>query len=365
VDKYCAGPFARVPRDAPSSREATYEAPPNIALVKYWGMRDRARAIPFNSSLSVTLGRFRSHTTVRFDPALDADQVELNGAPAAGGPREGVVGFLDRVRSDADLPDRAWVESDNNFPTASGLASSASGFAALAGAASEAAGLHLSDRDLSRLARFGSGSASRSVFGGFVEWQAGRRPDGGDCYARPLFPADHWPALVDVVVFVKGAPVKEVRSADAMQSSVATSPLFARRIAGVGRRLAAIRTAIGKRDAARLFPLIMEECDNFREVCETTRPSLDYLTATSRAVLGEVRAVNREAGTPVAGYTHDAGAHVHVFTLAPRARRVRARLARLPGVRSTLLVRPGPGGHSVGVSRRPPRGGPTTRRGRR
>src|SRR5208282_674989 len=161
-------------------------------------------------------------------------------------------------------------------------------------AASRAAGLRLSDRDLSRLARFGSGSASRSVFGGFVEWQAGRRPDGHDCYAVPLYPADHWPALVDVVVFVEGAPVKEVRSADAMQSSVATSPLYARRIAGVPRRLAAIRSAIARRDPVRLFPLIMEECDDFREVCETTRPTLDYLTATSRAVLGAVRALNRE-----------------------------------------------------------------------
>jgi diphosphomevalonate decarboxylase len=336
-----------VPAERTEARSATYEAPPNIALVKYWGMRDRERAIPYNSSLSVTLDRFRSRTQVRFDPDLTEDEVEINGAPAVGGPRDGVVHFLDRVRHDAGLTDGAAVVSDNNFPTASGLASSASGFAALAGAASRAAGLRLSARELSRLARFGSGSASRSVFGGFVEWRAGSRPDGRDCYARPLYPADHWPALVDVVVFVEGAPVKEVRSADAMQTSVATSPLYAHRLAGVPRRLAAIRTAIGKREAARLFPLIMEECDDFRAVCETTRPSLDYLTPASRATLGEVRALNREAGTPIAGYTHDAGAHVHVFTLAPHARRVRARLARLPGVRSTLLVRPGPGGHDV------------------
>jgi diphosphomevalonate decarboxylase len=364
VDKYCAGPSLCVPRDAPSPREATYRAPPNIALVKYWGMRDRARAVPYNSSLSVTLGRFRSRTHVRFDPALDDDEVELNGRPAVGGPRDGVVHFLDRVREDAGLTDRARVVSDNNFPTASGLASSASGFAALAGAASRAAGLRLSERDLSRLARFGSGSASRSVYGGFVEWQAGRRPDGGDCYARPLYPEDHWPALVDVVVFVQGAPVKEVRSADAMQSSVATSPLYARRLEAVPHRLAAIRTAIGQKDPVRLFPLIMEECDDFRAVCETTRPSLDYLTTTSRAVLGEVRALNREAGAPIAGYTHDAGAHVHVFTLAPRARRVRARLARLPGVLSTLIVRPGPGGRPVvPAPKRAPRP-PPPRRGR-
>jgi diphosphomevalonate decarboxylase len=323
-------------------------------------MRDRERAVPYNSSLSVTLDRLRSRTSVRFDPKLGEDEVVLNGVPAAGGPREGVVRFLDRVRARAGREDRAWVQSENNFPTASGLASSASGFAALAGAATLAAGLRLSGRELSKLARFGSGSASRSVFGGFVEWQAGHRLDGSDCYARPLYPPDHWPELVDIVLLVEGAPVKEVRSAEAMQATVATSPQYSRRLAELPRRLGAIRSAIGARDARRLFPLVMEECDSFRDVCETTRPALDYLTATSRAILGDVRAINREAGEPLAGYTHDAGAHVHVFTLRRHARRVRARLAHLNGVETTLLVRPGPGGHPL--LSRPARPRPAPRR---
>ena len=328
-------------------REATYEAPPNIALVKYWGVRDRERTIPYNSSISVTLDRLRSRTTVRFEPDLPDDRVELNGAVATGAPREDVVRFLDRVRDLAQVTDRASVRSHNNFPTASGLASSASGFAALTGAATAALGLSLSGRELSRLARLGSGSASRSVFGGFVEWRAGARPDGRDCYARPLFGPDHWPALVDLVAIVKSAPVKEVRSADAMQATVTTSPVYRRRLAEIPNRLRKMREAIGARDPRRLFPLVMEECDSFREVCETTRPSLDYLTTASRAILGEVRAVNREAGRPVAAYTHDAGAHVHVFTLARDVRTVRRRLARLPGVERTQLLRPGPGGHLV------------------
>jgi diphosphomevalonate decarboxylase len=336
-------------------REATCDAPPNIALVKYWGMRDRERAIPYNSSLSVTLDRFRSRTTVRFDAALPEDEVEINGEPAEGGPRDAVVRFLDRVRSLAGRTDRASVTSANNFPTASGLASSASGFAALAAAAGRAAGLRLSGHELSRLARFGSGSASRSVFGGYVEWQAGQRPDGSDCFARPLFPPDHWPELVDVVVLVDRAPKKAVRSAEAMQASVATSPLYARRISEVPKRLASLRTALRARDPDRVFPLLMEECDDFRAVCETTRPSLDYLTPASRATLGEVRAINRDAGRPVAGYTHDAGAHVHVFTLRRHASRVRSRLARLPGVSSTLLVRPGPGPRFLPTPRGRPR----------
>ena len=336
-----------MPAPARTERAATFEAPPNIALVKYWGVRDPARALPYNSSLSVTLGRFRSRTRVRFDPALAEDRVMINAAPAGGGPRKGVVDFLDRVRELAHLPDRADVVSENNFPTASGLASSASGFAALAGAGSRAAGLRLSPRALSQLARFGSGSASRSIFGGFVEWQAGSRKDGADCFARPLFGPDHWPDLVDLVIFVKGAPVKEVRSAQAMQWTVSTSPRYAARLREVPGRLARMRSALRNRDADHLFPLVMEECDSFREVCETTRPALDYLTSTSRAILGEVRQLNREAGRSVAAYTHDAGAHVHVFTLTPRLPRVRARLAHLAGVQGTLVVRPGPGAHAV------------------
>ena len=327
--------------------EATYEAPPNIALVKYWGLRDREQGLPYNSSLSVTLDRLRSRTTVRFDPDLKDDSVELNGAPAGGGPREAVVRFLERVRLRAGVPFAAEVRSRNNFPTASGMASSASGFAALAGATTAALGLSLSGRELSQLARLGSGSASRSVFGGFVEWRAGTRPDGEDCYARPIFGPDHWPALLDLVVIVKGAPTKQVRSEDAMQTSVATSPGYRRRQAEIPARIRKIRAALAGRDARRLFPLIMEECDSFRDVCETTRPSLDYLTTTSRAILGEVRALNREAGRPVAGYTHDAGAHVHVFTLARDAAKVRRRMAALPGVERTQLLRPGPGARRV------------------
>jgi diphosphomevalonate decarboxylase len=335
-------------------RSATVEAPPNIALVKYWGVRDPVRGLPFNSSLSVTLERLRSRTRVDFAPGAADDEVEINRAAATGGARAAVVRMLDIVRERSGVTERARVRSENNFPTASGLASSASGFAALAAAASLAAGLRLSGRALSQLARLGSGSASRSVFGGFVEWRAGRRPDGTDCYAVPLYPASHWPSLVDLVVLVEGAPVKEIRSAEAMQSTVRTSSEYPRRLAELSRRISRIRRAIGARDPGSLFPLVMEECDSFRSVCETTRPPLDYLTATSRAVLAEVRAANREAGRPIAAYTHDAGAHVHVFTLARHLPGLRRRLKRLPGVASTLTLRPGPGLRRVDRAGRTP-----------
>lgn len=335
------------------SQEATYEAAPNIALVKYWGIRDPVRALPYNSSLSVTLAGLATRTTVRFDPALPADRLRLNGRLADGEPLRSVREFLDRVRQEARFDGFAEVRSRNNFPTASGLASSASGFAALAGAAARAAGLRPDAAALSRLARFGSGSACRSIFGGFVEWRAGHRPDGRDCRAFPLFPPDHWPELVDLVCVVRGAPVKTVRSAVAMQASVATSPGFAARQRALPARLLRIRRAIARRDGARLFPAIIEECDDFRAVCEGTRPTLDYLTATSREILEAVRALNRRSGRPVAGYTHDAGAHVHLFTLRSDLGRLRAALAGIDGLERTRTLRPGPGGRYV--ARRPGR----------
>jgi diphosphomevalonate decarboxylase len=356
ADKYCAEPSPPAPMARSLRSAVTYEAPPNIALVKYWGVRDPVLALPYNSSISVTLDHLRSRTTVKFDPDLADDEVELNGRPATGGPRDGVVRFLDRVRALAGIAARAHVVSANNFPTASGLASSASGFAALAGAASLAAGLDLSPRALSQLARFGSGSASRSVFGGFVEWQAGSRTDGRDCYARPLEPPGHWPELVDLVVLVAEAPVKEVRSQDAMRTTVATSPYFAERQRELPARIGKIRRAIAQRDADHLFPLVMEECDSFRRVCETTEPELDYLTDTSRTVLDAVVALNRARGRAVAAYTHDAGAHVHVFTLERHLPRVRRILSAIDGVERTLVVRPGPG------ARRAAGAGPLTAR---
>ena len=323
---------------------ATYEAAPNIALLKYWGNRDPELALPCNSSLSVTLDRLRTRTTVSFDRSRSQDRFVLNGALQSGGPFSAVSHFLDRVRDAAGIAAHADVRSTNNFPTASGMASSASGFAALAGASTAAAGLELSERALSQLARCGSGSASRSIFGGFVEWRAGTRTDGRDCYARMLHPPRYWPSFRDLVLLIDAAPTKSVRSSEAMQTTVRTSPYFAQRQRELPSRTRKMARAIRDRDAAKLFPLVMEECDSFRNVCETTVPSLDYLTPSSRAVIAEVRTLNDEAHRPVAAYTHDAGAHLHVFLLAPDVASVRRRLGRIPGVRRTLVLRPGPGG---------------------
>ncbi|HEV2429767.1 MAG TPA: diphosphomevalonate decarboxylase, partial [Thermoplasmata archaeon] len=334
--------------DRRRSGQATYVAPPNIALIKYWGVRDVGLVLPNNDSFSVTLDRFFSRTRVRFGPAQGPDAFRLNGRVERGDRRRAVVRMLDEVRARSGIDAGASVTSRNNFPTASGLASSASGFAALAGASAAAARLPTDGRSISRLARLGSGSACRSVFGGFVEWKAGHRADGRDCFARPRFPAGHWPGLVDLVGLVEDAPVKSVRSAVAMQSTVATSPGYPDRLREIPGRLRRLLRALRERDEAEFFTVVIEECDSFRSVCESTRPSLDYLTPPSRRILAEVREANREAGTPIAAYTHDAGAHVHVFTTGPNVRALARRLRRVPRVARWISVRPGPGGRFVG-----------------
>jgi diphosphomevalonate decarboxylase len=239
------------------------------------------------------------------------------------------------------------VRSDNNCPTASGIASSASGFAALAGAGAAAAGLRWGPRRVSQLARHGSGSACRSLFGGFVEWRAGTRADGSDCYARPLFPEDHWPELVDLVTLLDDAPTKAVRSAVAMQRTVETAPGYRQRLAEVPVRLRGMVRALRQHNAPELFDLVIQECDSFRSVCETTDPPLDYLTSTSRQVLEAVRGLNQRSSTTLVGYTHDAGAHVHLFLEKKDLPALRAALRPVRGIRQSILLRPGPGARSV------------------
>src|SRR5699024_9461340 len=176
---------------------ATARAHSNIALIKYWGKRDTALNLPAVGSISITLDGLYTDTEVRFDPDLTADQCRLDGV-AVDATR--VSRFLDLVRTQADIGYYARVNTHNNFPTGAGLASSASGFAALATAACAAAGLKVDTRGLSRLARRGSGSAARSVFGGYAEMQRGEAADGQDVVATPLLAADAWPLAVVVAI---------------------------------------------------------------------------------------------------------------------------------------------------------------------
>ena len=175
--------------------KVTARAHTNIALVKYWGKEDEELIIPQNNSLSLTLDHFYTDTTVQFDPDLTADQFTLNGQAQE---TTKITKFLDIIRQMASSQLFARVESTNHVPTMAGLASSASAYAALALAGSKALGLDLSSKDLSRLARRGSGSACRSIYGGFVEWQKGDSDQ--TSYAVPLVENLDWDLKMIAIV---------------------------------------------------------------------------------------------------------------------------------------------------------------------
>jgi len=315
-------------------RKATAFANPNIALIKYWGNRYHGLRIPANSSLSMNMGGLTTTTTVAFDDSLTIDVVVLDGVEQAGAAKERVVQMLDRVRSMAGADAHARVESRNSFPAGAGLASSVSGFAALAVASAAAAGLNLDEAALSRLARAGSGSACRSVPGGFVEWQAGT--DDASSYAFSIAPPEHWD-LHDLIAIVDTAH-KEVGSTQGHRLAD-TSPLHAGRVASVPDRLARVKAAILERDFAALAPVVEADALAMHAVMMTSDPPLIYWQPATLAIIHAARAW-RADGVPVC-FTIDAGANVHCLCEGVASDEVRGRLDSIAGVQGVLTATPG------------------------
>lgn len=315
---------------------ATALAHPNIAFIKYWGNRDDQLRLPLTGSLSMALDGLDTVTRVNFNPDLTTDRFILNGLEQSGAALERVVHFLDHVRRLAGITLFAQVESTNNYPSGAGIASSAAAFAALALAASKAAGLDLSERELSRLARLGSGSACRSVPGGFAEWLPGSGD--ADSYAVQIAPPEHWD-LVDLIVVVD-------RSEKAIGSSAGhklaeTSPLQALRVAGVPEQLEQCRTAVLARDFERLAQVVELDSEWMHAVMRTSNPPLYYWKPATEVVLWNVRAWRAQGHAVCA--TVDAGPNVHVIALGQEASWAEAQLRALPGVQEVLTAKPGGG----------------------
>ncbi|PIE21591.1 MAG: diphosphomevalonate decarboxylase [Arachnia propionica] len=318
------------------SKQAVAVAHPNIALIKYWGKRDEQLILPVNSSLSMTLDIFPTTTTVTLPPGLAADQIELNGQQAEGVAADRVVAFLELVRGLAGRTEYARVSSTNTVPTGAGLASSAAGFAALAAAAAEVYGLELDSRALSRLARRGSGSASRSVLGGFVQWNAGE--DDESSYAEAVA----WDGLdAAMVVGIIDAGPKAISSREAMSRTVATSPFYRGWHQACDEDLAAMRAAIAAVD----LPLVGEIAERNALRMHATMlgavPPVRYLTAGTMSVLDLVADLRRQGVGAWA--TMDAGPNVKVICAAADAETVAAAMTASGHVAQTLAARPGPG----------------------
>ena len=313
---------------------ATALSHPNIAFIKYWGNQDHELRIPSNGSISMNLAGLETRTTVRFDPDLPADALTLNGSPAPPPALARASSMLDRVRAMAGLDDRASIHSANNFPTGAGIASSASAFAALALAASKAAGLDLNEAELSRLARTGSGSACRSIPGGFVEWRASASHE--DSFAYSFAPANHWD-LVDCVAVVSSAH-KATGSTEG-HAAAGSSPLQPARVLDAPRRLDLCRRAILDRDFPAFAAIVEQDSHLMHAVMMTGSSALLYWQPATLAVLHAVRLWRSEGLS--ACCTIDAGPNVHVICTAAVAGVVEARLRALAGVESVFTAKPG------------------------
>jgi len=309
-------------------------AHPNIAFIKYWGNRDESLRLPANGSISMNLDGLETRTRVTFDAGLERDKLSLDGKPVSGAGLARVAAFLDEVRRLSGLKLCAAVESGNNFPLGAGIASSAAAFAALALAAACAAGLELDQARLSRLARRGSGSACRSIPGGFVEWRPGTGD--ADSYAVSIASPEHWD-LVDCLTILSAAE-KPTGSTEG-HALAGTSPLQAARVADASRRLDLCRAALLGRDFEAFAEIVELDSNLMHAVMMTSAPPLFYWQPATLTVLQAVRAARR-GGLPVCA-TLDAGPNVHVLTLAGEAERARSLLAGLPGVKEVRLARPG------------------------
>jgi diphosphomevalonate decarboxylase len=324
--------------------KATARARANIALVKYWGKRDARLNLPVTGSLSLTLDRLHTTTSVELDPACAADEVLLDERPAPAAFAARVSAFLDLVRTRAGVRTFARVETSNDFPTGAGLASSASGFAALALAATRSAGLELSPGALSALARRGSGSAARSIFGGLVLMHAGEQGDGEGARAEPLLAADAWD--LRLVVAIGARDPKPVSSSEGMLRTQATSRLYPAFVEGCRRDLEEARAAVAARDLARLGEVAERSAAELHASALAARPPVVYLSGATLAGLEEVVGLRRE-GVP-AWFTCDAGPQAKALTDAAHAEQVARRLGEATGAAEVLVCAPGEGAEVIG-----------------
>lgn len=323
--------------------KVTAVAPANLAVVKYWGARDLSRGVPHHPSISLTMTRCRSRCTVEArgtgeDEVLRSDsRGELR--PAAEAFAAPVRRQVERLRRAADDAPPLRIATHNTFPTGAGLASSASGFAALTLAAGRAFGLDFSAAELSVWARrSGSGSAARSALGGYVEWPSAAS-DSLEAPARQLAPPTHWD-LRDLVAVVDETS-KAVSSREGHRRA-ASSPHFGKRLELVPGRLEKARTAVRERDLGLLGEVLEREAVELHLIAMSSRPPVFYWSPATLSVLEAVRGLRADEGVE-AYFSVDAGPNVHVVCGPEAEERVERRLQELPGVDRVIGDRVGPG----------------------
>ena len=319
-------------------KKITALAHSNIALSKYWGKLDVALNLPAVPSISLTLSPMNTRTTCEFISGLTEDEFILNNKRAEGKPLERTKKVLAQVRALSGVTQFARVHSENNFPTASGLASSASGFAALVAAGCAAAGLDRDDAQWSAMARQASASAARSIFGGFAELPKGVAGEAA-LSAKPLASASHWEVRIVVAVISEGP--KDIGSTEGMTLSANTSPYYQAWINASDALAAEVREGVLQRDLVKVGEAMEQSTLAMHACMMASRPGLLYFQPGTLAAFATLKKLRKE-GVPVYA-TMDAGPHVKALCHAEDAARVAAALESTPQVLRTLLTQPGGG----------------------
>ncbi|HVA96066.1 MAG TPA: diphosphomevalonate decarboxylase [Candidatus Acidoferrales bacterium] len=319
--------------------KATAVAPSNIAFIKYWGVKDEVLRLPKNGSISMNLSNLLTTTTVEFNSDFYQDSITVNNVQEI---IEGnrVIKHLDRIRSLTKIQYKAKVISKNNFPTSTGLSSSASGFAALTVAAAAAAGLKLSEKELSILARQGSGSACRSIPDGFVEWLDGDTSE--TSYAVSLYPKDHWD-IIDVVAVVS-TNKKEISSTEGHKLAT-TSLFFDRRLQLNKEKMRLVKRYIKEKNFTAFGNVIEAEALELHAIYLTSQPSLIYLLPASLRLLHLVKKWRQE-GLEVY-FTLNTGQDVHIICEKKNAKKVVKKLSEMEEVQNTIINYPSKGAHLI------------------
>lgn len=318
--------------------KATAKAPANIAFIKYWGKKDGTLRLPENGSISMNLSNLLTTTTVEFSASYSEDSVILDGKRRLNNSEIGkrIIEHLNRIREMAKIDEKAKVVSRSNFPMGTGLSSSASGFAALTVSAAKAAGLELSERDLSILARQGSGSACRSIPDGIVEWIDGDTNE--TSYAVSLFPSDHWD-IIDVVAIISGK--KKTVSTTEGQKLAFSSPFFPARLSKIKEKIAEIKKLIRLKNFVEFGELIEAEALELHAIMLTSRPALIYWLPKTVRIMKLVKSWRYE-GLPVY-FTINTGQNVHLICERKNLRVLTTRLKKIQEIRKTIINAPSNG----------------------
>ncbi|PWI46999.1 diphosphomevalonate decarboxylase [Candidatus Heimdallarchaeota archaeon B3_Heim] len=310
----------------------------NIALVKYWGKRNSDLILPYNSSVSMTLNNLNTKTTVEFNKTLSEYEVTINRKVVKGEELARVANHLELLQKSSPHKIFAKVMSESNFPKKAGLASSASGFAALTLTGTKALGQDFTVKDLSILARRGSGSASRSILGGFVEWTKGSMSDGSDSYALQIEKEAHWPEL-SMIVTIISSEEKKVSSRAGMSQTVKNSPFYSAWLDTIESDVEKMKQAISEKDFIQLGKIAELNAIKMHATMQTTTPPIIYWEAGSLSIMKEVLKL-REEGIECY-FTMDAGPQVKILCQQKDIETIKSRVTEINLVKDIIICHPG------------------------